>query len=113
VPSSARWLYVRSRELQARLLRFLPKFPLFRGAYCYYWFYMFFIWYKPNRLEMMVLNSHAMRSALQRGIPQDPTAYRMNSLPELTFGIAQTLKSAVTSESEMVFEVRENGKGRW
>ena len=27
-------------------LRFPLKFPLFRGAYCYYWFYMFFIWYK-------------------------------------------------------------------
>src|ERR1035441_6896708 len=55
--------------LNPHSVRFLPKFPLFRGAYCYYWFYMFFIWYKPNRLEMMVLNSHAMRSALQRGIP--------------------------------------------
>ena len=27
-------------------LRFLLKFPLFRGACYYYWFYMFFIWYK-------------------------------------------------------------------
>jgi hypothetical protein len=74
---------------------------------------MFFIWYKQSRLEMTVLNSHAMRSALQRGIPQNQTAYRMNSIPELRFGITQTLKSAVTSESEMVLEVRENGKGRW
>jgi hypothetical protein len=43
-----------------------PKFPLFRGAHCYYWFHMFFIWYKPNRLEINALNPEPKRPVLLR-----------------------------------------------
>ncbi len=37
------------RRVRPKLTQFAHDYPLFQQAYCYYWFYVFLIWYKEKQ----------------------------------------------------------------